>query len=176
VDPIAALQRQCGELRSAGAVGHIYAEQASAAAPKRDELSACLAFLEEGDTLLVTEPDRLGTLAQFVEIYATLQRRGVGVFLLSWGLDSWDRPDHTVKTKLETLGRMVAWDRALAAEVAREAAEANKHRIGRRPIASSKKAEILRLHDAGVGAGKIARRVGVGRTSVWRVVSAALAA
>ena len=91
VDPISALQRQCGELRGAGVVGHIYAEQVSAAAPERDELAACLAFLEEGDTLVVTKPDRLGTPAQFVEIYATLQRRGVGVFLLSWPLDSWDR-------------------------------------------------------------------------------------
>jgi hypothetical protein len=100
----------------------------------------------------------------------------VGVFLLSWGLDTWDRLDHTVKTKLETLGRVVAWERLVAAEVARETAEAGKHRIGRRPIATSKKAEILRLHDAGLGAGKIARRTGVGRTSVWRVVSAALAA
>jgi DNA invertase Pin-like site-specific DNA recombinase len=84
--------------------------------------------------------------------------------------------DHTLKPRLETLGRVVVWERALAAEIAREAAAADKHRIGRRPIATSKKAEILRLHDAGLGAGKIARRVGVGRTSVWRVVSEALAA
>jgi DNA invertase Pin-like site-specific DNA recombinase len=88
VDPISALQRQCGELRSAGAVGHIYAEQASAAAPKRDELAACLAFLEEGDTLVVTSPHRLGALAEFVTIIATLQKRGVGVSVLSWGLNT----------------------------------------------------------------------------------------
>jgi hypothetical protein len=66
---------------------------------------------------------------------------------------------------------VVAWERALAAEIAREAAEAIKHRIGRRPIATSKKAEILRLYDAGLGAGKIARRVGVGRTSVRKTPS-----
>jgi DNA invertase Pin-like site-specific DNA recombinase len=175
VDSIAALQSQNGELRAAGAA-KVYGEHASATAPERPVLAACMAALEDGDTLVVTGPDRLGTLAQFVSIYAPLQRRGVGVFLLSWPLDSWDRLDHTVKTKLETLGRVVAWDRALVAEIAREAAAADKHRIGRRPIAASKKAEILRLHDAGLGAGRIARRVCVGRTSVWRVVSAALAA
>ena len=104
LDPISALQRQCGELRAAGAVGHIYAEQVSAAAPERAELAACLAALGDGDTLVVTRPDRLGTLAQFVTIYATLQRRGVGVFVLSWRLDSWDRLDHTVKLSLRRWG------------------------------------------------------------------------
>jgi DNA invertase Pin-like site-specific DNA recombinase len=175
VDSIAALQSQNGELRAAGAA-KVYGEHASATAPERPVLAACMAALGDGDTLVVTKPDRLGTLAEFVSIIVTLQRRGVGVSVLSWGLDTWDWMDHTLKPRLETLGRVVVWERALAAEIAREAAAADKHRIGRRPIATSKKAEILRLHDAGLGAGKIARRVGVGRTSVWRVVSEALAA
>ena len=141
LDRIAALQRQNGELRAAGAA-KVYGEDASVGAPKRPVLAACLAALGEGDTLVVTSPDRLGTLAEFVTIIVTIQRRGVGVSVLSWGLDTWDWMDHTLKPRLETLGRVVAWDRALAAEIAREAAEAVKHRIGRRPIASSKKAEF----------------------------------
>jgi DNA invertase Pin-like site-specific DNA recombinase len=67
IDPIAALQRQNGELRAAGAT-KVYGEDASVAAPERPVLAACLAALRDGDTLVVTKPDRLGTWAQFVEI------------------------------------------------------------------------------------------------------------
>jgi hypothetical protein len=124
----------------------------------------------------VTSPDRLGTLAEFVMVLAALQKRGVDVSVLSPGLDTrhgmWA---HTLKTRLETWDQVNRWQRELATESAREAAETVKHRIGRRPIPESKKAEILRLHDAGLGAEAIRRRVGVCRQSVWRVVRAALA-
>jgi DNA invertase Pin-like site-specific DNA recombinase len=49
-------------------------------------LNACLAFLREGDVLMVTKPDRL---ARSMAIEADLSKRGVGLIVLSMATSAW---------------------------------------------------------------------------------------
>ena len=56
------------------------------ASPSGGRLSECLAFLREGDALVVTKPDRLArSTAELLKIEADLSKRGVGLVVLSMG-------------------------------------------------------------------------------------------
>jgi DNA invertase Pin-like site-specific DNA recombinase len=50
------------------------------------QLHECLAFLRDGDVLMVTKPDRLArSTAKLLASEADLSRRGVGLVVLSMG-------------------------------------------------------------------------------------------
>jgi DNA invertase Pin-like site-specific DNA recombinase len=72
------------DLTAAGAT-KIFSEQVSRVA-QRARLAECLAFLREGDVLMVTKPDRLArSTAELLAIEADLSNRGVGLVVLSMG-------------------------------------------------------------------------------------------
>ena len=86
-DQTAGLDAQERALRAAGAE-KVFSEQVSSVAG-RAELNACLAFLREGDVLVVTKPDYLAcSTADLLAIEAELRRRGVGLMVLSMGITS----------------------------------------------------------------------------------------
>jgi hypothetical protein len=89
-EPATLLQRQCGELRGAGAVRHIYAEQVSAAAPERAELGACLAFLPEDEHHCGHQAGPPGAdTGGATDDVTDLSTRGIGLVGLSMQLDTW---------------------------------------------------------------------------------------
>jgi DNA invertase Pin-like site-specific DNA recombinase len=66
----------------------VFLEQVSSVA-ERAELNACLAFLREVDTLVVTKPDYLAcSAADLLAIEADLRKRGVGLMVLCIGVTS----------------------------------------------------------------------------------------
>ena len=86
-DQTACLDAQERALRAAGAE-KVFSEQVSSVA-ERAELNACLAFLREGDALVVTKPDHLAcSTADLLAIEADLRKRGVGLMVLSIGVTS----------------------------------------------------------------------------------------
>jgi hypothetical protein len=75
-DQTAGLDAQARDLKAAGAE-KIFSEQVSSVA-KRVKLAECLAFLREGDVLMVTKPDRLArSTAELLSIEADLTKRGI---------------------------------------------------------------------------------------------------
>jgi DNA invertase Pin-like site-specific DNA recombinase len=79
-DQNAGLAAQQQALTDAGCE-KIFAEQVSSVA-SRDVLKAALAFLREGDTLMVTKPDRLArSTTDLLAIEADLTKRGVGLVI-----------------------------------------------------------------------------------------------
>ena len=75
-DQTAGLDAQIRELKAAGCT-KLFSEQVSSVA-QRPQLTECLAFLRDGDTLVVTKPDRLArTTAELLKIEADLTQRGV---------------------------------------------------------------------------------------------------
>ncbi len=87
----AGLEAQVRDLKAAG-TEKVYSEQTSSVA-KRDQLAECLAFLREGDVLMVTKPDRLArSTADLLAIEADLSKRKIGLVVLSMG---GERLEHT---------------------------------------------------------------------------------
>jgi DNA invertase Pin-like site-specific DNA recombinase len=172
-DQNAGLDAQKRDLTAAGAE-RIFAEQVSSVAT-RPALADCLAFLREGDVLVVSKPDRLarGT-AELLTIEADLSKRGIGLLILSMGGERLDTRNPTSKLMLTILAGVATWEREIMLERQREGIAAAKQAgryLGRKATIDT--AEIKRLKADGMGMAAIAKHLGIARSSVYRVLEEA---
>jgi DNA invertase Pin-like site-specific DNA recombinase len=176
VDQRAGLEAQERDLRAAGAE-KIFSEQVSNVA-QRAALKTCLEFLREGDALVVTKPDRLArSTTALLTIEADLSRRRIGLVVLSMGGEKLDTRNPTSKIILTILGAVASWEREIMLERQREGiakAKSEGKYKGRAPTVARKAVAIRALHAAGVGPAHIAKRLGVARSSVYRMISTAV--
>lgn len=169
----AGLAAQERDLRGAGAE-RIFAEQVSSVAA-RTRLAECLAFLREGDALLVTKPDRLArNTAELLAIEADLAKRGVGLIVLSMGGERLDTRNPTSKLMLTILGGVATWEREIMLERQREgiaAAKAEGKYKGRpAKLTQDAKANEIRELANTIGPAAAAKRLGIARSSVYRIL------
>jgi DNA invertase Pin-like site-specific DNA recombinase len=168
----AGLAAQERDLKAAGCV-RLYSEQVSSVA-QRPELAKVLDYVREGDTLVVTKPDRLArSTADLLAIVQGLEAKGVALVVLSMGGQTVDTRTPTGKLLLTMLGAIAEFERNLMLERQREGiakAKAEKKYKGRAPTARAKADEVRKLREAGVGAVEIAKRLEIGRASVYRVL------
>jgi DNA invertase Pin-like site-specific DNA recombinase len=158
-------------LKAAGAE-KVFSEQASSVA-QRTKLNECLAFLRDGDALTVTKPDRLArSTTELLAIEADLSKRGVGLVVLSMGGERLDTRNPTSKLMLTILAGVATWEREIMLERQREgiakAKAAGKYKG--RPV-SIDAAQIRQLR-AELGPAAIAKKLGIARSSVYRVLGA----
>lgn len=174
IEQEAGFDAQVRDLREAGC-HKIFAEKVSSVA-ERAQLKAALDYLREGDVLVVTKPDRLArSTADLLAIIENLNRRGVALRALSMGGHEVDTRTATGKLMLTMLGAIAAFERDLMLERQREGiarAKAKKKYKGRKPTARAKAAEVLELHAQGVAHAEIARRLGIGVASAFRITRA----
>ncbi len=173
IEQEAGLAAQERDLRAVGCT-RIFAEQISSVVTQRPQLIAALDYLREGDVLVVAKPDRLArSTADLLGIVETLNTRGIGLRILSMGGGEVDTRSPTGKLMVTMLGAIAAFERELMLERQREgirrAAEEGKYK-GRAPTAQRKADEIAKLQAEGIGPTEIARRLGIGRASVYRVI------
>jgi DNA invertase Pin-like site-specific DNA recombinase len=177
-DQKAGLLAQERDLRAAGAE-KVFSEQVSSVT-QRDVLQQCLAFLREGDALVVTKPDRLArSTAELLAIEADLSKRSIGLVVLSMGGEKLDTRNPTSKLMLTILGGVATWEREIMLERQREGiakAKAEGAYKGRKPTARAKQAEILELAAAGKTREAIAQQLKIGVASVYRALAAHRAA
>jgi DNA invertase Pin-like site-specific DNA recombinase len=164
------VQRQA--LRAAGC-RVIRAEKASGSRRDgRTELQVLLDFVQPGDTLVVTRIDRLArSLKDLQDIVHELKNRGVALRATEQPVDTGTAAG---KAFLDMLGVFAEFETNLRRERQLEGIAQAKARgvyRGRKP--SIDMAEIRRLRDQdGLGATAIARRLGIGRASVYRALGA----
>jgi DNA invertase Pin-like site-specific DNA recombinase len=175
-DQNAGLEAQQRDLAAAGAE-KVFAEQVSSVA-KRDTLAACLAFLREGDALMVSRPDRLArSTAELLAIEADLSKRGVGLIVLSMGGERLDTRNPTSKLMLTILAGVATWEREIMLERQREgiakAVTEGKYK-GRAPTARAKADDVRRLASEGMTREKIASHLKIGVASVYRILATAV--
>lgn len=173
VDQEAGIEAQYRDLQSGG-VEKLFSEQVSSVA-RRDKLEAALEFAREGDTLVVTKLDRLArSTAHLLGILDTLEAKGVALRILDFGGASVDTKSPTGKLMLTMFGAMAQFEREMMLERQREgiakAKREGKYK-GRKPTARAKKEDAIRLRDEGVRPSDIARQLGIGRASVYRLLA-----
>ena len=176
LDQTAGLEAQERDLTAAGC-SRIFREQVSSVdVVRRDALAEALAWLRPGDALVVTKLDRLArSVAHLVEILAQLEAKGAALRILAMGIDT---ATPTGKLMLTILGGVAEFERAIMLERQREGiakAKAEGRYKGRTPTARAKAEDVLRLHGEGVGGTEIARRLGLGRACVDRILDDAKA-
>ncbi len=176
IEQEAGLAAQERDLRAAGCA-RVFSEQVSSVATVRPQLAAALDYLRPGDVLVVTKPDRLArSTSDLLGIVETLKGRGVGLRILSMGGGELDTRSPTGLLMVTMLGAIAAFERELMLERQREgirrAAEEGKYK-GRAPTARAKAKQVAELVAEGVGPSEIARRLGIGRASVYRIIGGA---
>ena len=171
LDQVAGIEAQLRDLRSAGCE-KIFSEQVSAVG-KRPQLEAALDFIREGDVLIVTRLDRLArSTHHLLEIAERVKAKGADLSILNLG----DTTTATGRLMFTVIGAIATFERELMLERQREGiakAKAEGKYRGRKPTARAHAAEITALKSEGVRPADIARRLGIGRASVYRVLAAA---
>ena len=171
LDQTAGLEAQERELAEAGC-GKVFVEQVSSVDVKaREELAQALDYIRDGDTLAVTKLDRLArSVAHLLEVLEVIEAKGASLRILSMGIDT---STATGKLMLTLLGGVAEFERSIMLERQREGiakAKAQGRYKGRKPTAQAKAKEVLGLHAEGVGATEIAKRLSIGRASVYRIL------
>jgi DNA invertase Pin-like site-specific DNA recombinase len=168
------LDLQLDALRAAGA-DRVYSDVASGKLDDRPGLADALKALKAGDVLLIWKLDRLGrSLQHLVEVVSGLQQRGVGLRVLTGGIDT-----------TSVTGRLVFGIFAALAEFERElirervtaglaAAKARGRQGGRRPKITPKQLEHARrlLADGDLSVGDVAATLKVGRSTLYKALEA----
>lgn len=178
VDQVAGLEAQHRDLRETGCTEKIFAEQVSSVA-QRDELAAALDYVRDGDTLVVTRLDRLArSTADLLAIIATLERKGVALRILDFGGQAVDTQSPSGRLIVTMFGAFAQFERELLLQRQREGiqkAKAEGKYRGRAPTARRQSPQVRELRATGLGASDIAARLGMSRSSVYRILTDAAA-
>lgn len=148
----------------------IRAEKVSGTSRKgRTELENLMDFLREGDVLIVTRIDRLArSIRDLQNLVHTFSEKGVALKATEQPIDT---STAAGKAFLDMLGVFAEFETNLRKERQMEGiakAKANNVYKGRKP--SIDKDEVMKLHGEGMGATAIAKSLGIGRASVYRVL------
>jgi DNA invertase Pin-like site-specific DNA recombinase len=176
VDQDAGIEAQQRDLLAAGCE-KLFVEQVSSVG-KRQHLEAALDFVRDGDTLVVTKLDRLArSVSDLLGIVARLEAKKVHLRVLAMsGGQALDSSSAMGRLMLSVVGAVAEFERSMMLERQKEGiAKAQKEGRykGRAPTVRRKATEIIRLKAEGVKPADIAKRLGVGRASVYRVLGAA---
>jgi len=172
MDQTAGLEAQERELRDAGC-DKLFVEQVSSVDVRaRDRLAEALDYVRDGDTLVVTKLDRLArSVAHLLEVLEALTAKGASLRILSMGIDTGTA---TGKLMLTLLGGVAEFERSIMLERQREgiakAKAAGKYK-GRKPTAMAKSDDVRALRAKGMKPNDIAKEVGIGRASVYRILA-----
>lgn len=161
--------------RDLGATGctKTFVEQVSSVG-ERQQLRAALDFVREGDTLVVTRLDRLArSTSHLLSLVEDLDRKGVALRILDFGGGEVDTRSPSGRMLLTVFAAMAQFEREVMLQRQREgivAAKAAGKYKGRAPTAQRKRDDVHVLRGQGVGASEIARKLGISRASVYRIL------
>ena len=168
------LALQLDALQSAG-VDRIFEDRASGAKADRPGLAEALAYLRDGDVLVIWKLDRLGrSMAHLIDTVTGLEKRGAGLRSLTEQIDT-TTPGG--KLMFHIFGALAQFERDLIRERTRAgltAAAARGRKGGRRAVVTPdklKKAQLLMTQ--GLRVREAAERVGVGKTALYEALSQA---
>src|SRR3984957_21351058 len=172
IEQKAGLEAQIAELKSAGCE-EIFEEQVSSV-QRREGLETALKFVRKGDVLIVSKLDRLArSIPDLVKIIEALEEKHVALRILAMNLDT---SSPTGRLLLHLVGAVGQFERDIMLERQREGiakAKSEGKYKGRAPTARARSADVIAKFNANQRPADIARSVGIGRASVYRILSGA---
>ncbi len=166
------LDAQIEKLQAAGAEVIRSEKVSGTSRDGRDELTTMMEFLRDGDTLLVTRIDRLArSVRDLMNIVHELGERGVRVKATE---QSFDTGDIYGEMTMNLLAVFADFETKLRKERQMEGISKAKERgvyKGRKPTIDPD--QVRSLKKQGMGATAIARELGIGRASVYRILNEA---
>ncbi|GAN55466.1 recombinase family protein [Tanticharoenia sakaeratensis] len=175
IEQDAGLNGQVRELDAAGCE-KIFREKVSGTKTDRPQLQAALDHLRDGDTLVITKPDRMArSTADLLAFVKAVQAKGASLVILSMGGQMLDTGNPTSKLMLTMLAAVAEFERDLMLERQREGiakAQAEGRYKGRPRSALLKADQVRALKAEGLRPAEIAKRLEISRASVYRALEA----
>lgn len=165
------LEVQIEHLKNAGCEKIFAEKQSGASACDRMALQDALEWLREHDTLIVTRLDRLARSGKNLHnIIHKLSEKQVGFQCLQQG--AVDTTTSMGKLVLGILGAVAEFETDIRKERQREGIEkAKKRGVYKGRPASIDADKVRELEAAGMGGAAIAKKMGIGRASVYRLLA-----
>ncbi len=137
----------------------------------RQELKTVIEFIRPGDTLVVTRIDRLArSIGDLQDIVRTLRTKGAALKATEQPIDTTTAAG---KCFLDMLGVFAEFETNLRKERQLEGiAKAKAAGVYKGRPATIEAAQLRQLKAQGIGASEIAKRLKIGRASVYRVLGA----
>lgn len=150
-----------------------FTDKCSGSTKDRPELQRLLDHVREGDAVYVHSIDRMARdLKNLLELIDYFKAKGVDIHFVKEGLSY--TPTHSNPMQdmmLQVMGAVSQFERALIRERQREGIEKAKskgvYKGRKKSVDREKVAELL---NEGVKKAEIARRLGIGRVSVYRII------
>ena len=164
------LDLQIDALKKSGCT-HIFEEKASGKNANRPELQLCIKSLRPKDVLVVWRMDRLGrSLKDLISIVSSLESNQIGFESLTEKIDT---TSATGKLVFHFFGAMAEFERNLTRErtmAGLSAARARGRVGGRKPPLTDNDVVIAKamLADKSMSAAEVAKRLKVGRTTIYK--------
>lgn len=151
----------------------VYEEKKSGVAGKRPRLEACLEYVREGDTLVVTRLDRLArSTLHLCQIAAELQRKQVNLQVLDQNIDTGDA---TGRLLFHMLGAIAQFETEIRAERQMDGiqkAKAQGVQFGRQKrLTSAQIAELQQKRKQGALIKTLMQEYGLSKASVYRYLN-----
>jgi DNA invertase Pin-like site-specific DNA recombinase len=165
---------QQNEALAASGVTKVFSDVMSGARDERPGLAELLAYIRDGDTVVVWKLDRLGrNTLHILETVKTLADRGVTLVSITDGIDS---STPVGRMMIGVLGALAEYERELVKErtaLKRHTSRANGKKFGRpRKVDDSEHITTARRMKADGHTGKaIAKYLGVSRATLYRYLS-----
>ena len=159
-------------------VDRMFTDRASGKDVQRPALEEMMAYVRQGDTVLVHSMDRLArNLDDLRQIVQTLTRKGVVIEFVKEHLRFTGEDTPMANLMLTVMGAFAEFERALIRERQREGiAQARKRGAyrGRKPVLSRDRLEeVRRLAASGMGKAALARQFGVSRQTIYKALTPA---
>lgn len=162
-------------------VGRVFTDMASGKDTARPKLDEMVAFVRDGDIVLVHSMDRLArNLDDLRRLVRTLTDKGVRVEFVKEGLAFTGETSPMATLMLSVMGAFAEFERALILERQREGIAAAKKRgayTGRKPALTAEQADQVRQRAAaGEKKAALAREYGISRETLYGYLRTAPAA
>ena len=167
------LDIQVNALKEAGVgASRIFTDKASGSRANREGLEMLRVKVEEGDVILVKKLDRLGRdTADMIALIKEFDRLGVSIRFLDDGISTEGATGKMVVTILSAVAQAERQRILERTNEGRMEAKAKGVRFGRHRTVDRKK--VLALREQGLGATDIARQMGIGRSTVYKLLNEA---
>ena len=158
-------------------VDKVFTDKASGKDTLRPQLDLLLAFVREGDTVVVHSMDRLArNLDDLRRLVQDLTRRGVHIEFVKEHLTFTGEDSPMAKLMLSVMGAFAEFERSLTRERQREGIALAKQRgayRGRKKALSPERAAELRRRASSEGKAQLAREFGISRETLYQYLRTA---